>query len=116
LNKIQQENHAAIDTIVTAKIQELVDAHNLHQVQSPADSGWLTVAQLLEYLSISRQGMYNYIRKGLLTRYEFGDRVYFKKDEVNAAFKKQHRPDGTRNSPRRSNTISQKAKGGAASW
>jgi excisionase family DNA binding protein len=114
LNTNHQELRKIINEMVEAKYQTLVDANSMRQVPSPVESTWLTIAQLLKHLSISRQTMYNYIDEGLLTPHYLGKHVLFKREEVDAAPEPRLRPDGIRKSPRRSSSTPKKVKGGAA--
>lgn len=91
-----------------AQYKDAVDAlrHEVLQNQQPvpavADSEkLLTATQAAEMLSLCRQTVFDYAKRGLLISYRLGGRTYFKQGEVVAAMQSQQQPTGRRKQPRK---------------
>ncbi|WP_165370485.1 helix-turn-helix domain-containing protein [Hymenobacter persicinus] len=64
---------------------------------------WLTVKEAALFFDVCRQTIHRWSKKGTISRFKLDERgtTYYNKAELNAAFKKQLRPDGTRKHARR---------------
>lgn len=97
---------AAILTAVEHTAREVATAQwSLMQFESGSTSSNadepLTVEKTAELLDVAPQTVHQWRKKGFLTGYKLGHRVYFKHSEVLAALKVQSMPDGRRKYARR---------------
>ena len=48
---------------------------------------WLPKKDLMRYLSVSQRWIENHVKNGNLKSYRFGGKVYFDRDEIDAAMR-----------------------------
>ncbi|MDA9343561.1 helix-turn-helix domain-containing protein [Algibacter sp.] len=71
------------DNILTAIKKELEQLKKEFQPQQPPT--WISRNEAAKMLDVSFPTLYSWHKKGILTAYSIGTRVYYKLDEVNAA-------------------------------
>jgi hypothetical protein len=62
-------------------------------------SEWVSQAEALKILNISRQMLVNYRKRGIIPYSKFGRKIYFKKSDINAHLNRHYKgPDSGPNS------------------
>lgn len=86
-NKIKVVSSKELQGIVENAVKAQLDQLKKEDKSKPI-SEYLTIAELSKLLNINRMTIYRWTRKGILQSYGIGQRVYFKRIEIEEALVK----------------------------
>lgn len=77
--------------IVRQAVQEGIDqfkSNPLNEINQKPDDEYIIIDEVCKILKISKPSVFNYRKRGIITFYRIGRRVFYKKSEILSSLKK----------------------------